>query len=58
MIITSDLVSDVKLESLLNQHRARGAALTMLTANQQVDFLKAAIPGPKTKPTLSKSLTD
>ncbi|XP_066943166.1 translation initiation factor eIF2B subunit gamma [Macrobrachium rosenbergii] len=56
VIITSDLVSDVKLQSILNQHRARGAALTMLTANQHVDFLKATPPGPKSKPALSSDV--
>lgn len=56
VIITSDLVTDVKLQSILNQHRARGAALTMLTANQQLDFLKATPPGPKTKPSISSDV--
>ncbi|XP_027215464.1 translation initiation factor eIF2B subunit gamma isoform X3 [Penaeus vannamei] len=56
LIISSDLVTDVKLQSIMDQHRSRGSALTMLTANHQPEFLKAVPPGPKTKSTLSSDV--
>nr|XP_045585087.1 translation initiation factor eIF-2B subunit gamma-like [Procambarus clarkii] len=56
VIVSSDLVTDVKLQDILNRHRSSGAAFTMLTANKQPEFLKAVAPGPKTKPTLSSDV--
>ncbi|KAG7163918.1 Translation initiation factor eIF-2B subunit gamma-like [Homarus americanus] len=56
VIVTSDLVTDAKLQPIMDQHRSSGAALTMLTANQQPEFLKATPPGPKTKPTINNDV--
>lgn len=49
VIVSSDLVTDVALQPIMDQHRSRGAALTMLTAKLNTEFTKAQTPGPKTK---------
>jgi len=49
VIVSSDLVTDVALQPIMDQHRSRGAGLTMLTAKINTEFTKALPPGPKTK---------
>ncbi|XP_071548028.1 translation initiation factor eIF2B subunit gamma [Panulirus ornatus] len=56
LIVSSDLVTDAKLQLIMDQHRSNGAALTMLTANHQPEFSKATPPGPKTKPTINSDV--
>nr|XP_053647059.1 translation initiation factor eIF-2B subunit gamma-like [Cherax quadricarinatus]XP_053647060.1 translation initiation factor eIF-2B subunit gamma-like [Cherax quadricarinatus]XP_053647061.1 translation initiation factor eIF-2B subunit gamma-like [Cherax quadricarinatus] len=56
VIVSSDLVTDVKLQQIMDRHRSSGAALTMLTANNQPEFTKATPPGPKTKPTFNSDV--
>lgn len=52
VVVSSDLVTDVSLQDILDQHRGRGADLTMLTS--PTPQLETAAPGPKTKTHLSK----
>ena len=51
VVVSSDLVTDVSLQDVLDQHRGRGADLTVLTSPAPP---QATPPGPKTKTHLSK----
>lgn len=54
VVVSSDLVTDVSLQDILDQHRGRGADLTMLTS--PTPRLETAAPGPKTKTHLNSDI--
>lgn len=54
VVISSDLVTDVVLQDILDQHRTRGADLTVLTS--PTPSLPTTPPGPKTKTHLNSDI--
>ncbi|KAK8384447.1 hypothetical protein O3P69_009330 [Scylla paramamosain] len=54
VVISSDLVTDVALQDVLDQHRSRGADLTMLTS--PTPSLQTTPPGPKSKTHLNSDI--
>ncbi|KAB7497440.1 Translation initiation factor eIF-2B subunit gamma, partial [Armadillidium nasatum] len=46
VIISSDLITSANFSEMMHQHMSLGAALTILTAPQLPEFLKAKPPGP------------
>ncbi|RXG51595.1 Translation initiation factor eIF-2B subunit gamma [Armadillidium vulgare] len=56
VIISSDLITSANFSEMMHQHMSLGAALTILTAPQLPEFLKAKPPGPKSKTNLGSDL--
>ncbi|KAG0726599.1 Translation initiation factor eIF-2B subunit gamma [Chionoecetes opilio] len=54
IVISSDLVTDVQLQDIMDQHRGRGADLTVLTS--PTPCLQTHPPGPKTKTHLNSDI--
>ena len=55
LVLSCDMVTDLKFDSMLEEHLKKGSALTMLTTNYHPDFINAKAPGPSIKTALSKS---
>lgn len=54
IVLSGDLITDLKLHHLTDLHRAHRSALTTLFAQNKLDHKTIPVPGPKSKPKRGK----